>query len=283
MSRYDAIAEWYDEVSSRWAASGPDGSASWLTRLLGPGQGWCLDLACGGGRHAAAIEGTSRRVVELELSAGQLRVGRRRGLQHLVRADVTRLPVSDASVGAVVLAYVHTDVDDVAPVFAEVERVLWPGGRLVFLGVHPCFVGHSWSTGRRRSSCTPATTRGLAARRAALLPGRAGPPRRGAAGSAGGAAQRAAGRRAAAGPGGGVRQPPRPGPRAARPRPGGLQASLCTPTTMMPPTPESPGTPAACAGHVSDYGAVGDVGSGGSTRRCWYASATSCARSRAPS
>jgi ubiquinone/menaquinone biosynthesis C-methylase UbiE len=164
MSRYDAIAEWYDEVSSRWAASGPDGSASWLTRLLGPGQGWCLDLACGGGRHAAAIEGTSRRVVELELSAGQLRVGRRRGLQHLVRADVTRLPVSDASVGAVVLAYVHTDVDDVAPVFAEVERVLWPGGRLVFLGVHPCFVGHSWSTGRRRSSCTPATTRGLAAR-----------------------------------------------------------------------------------------------------------------------
>jgi hypothetical protein len=70
MSRYDAIAEWYDEVSSRWAASGPDGSASWLTRLLGPGQGWCLDLACGGGRHAAAIEGTSRRVVELELSAG---------------------------------------------------------------------------------------------------------------------------------------------------------------------------------------------------------------------
>ena len=142
MSRYDAIAEWYDEVSSRWAGSGPDGSASWLTRLLGPGQGWCLDLACGGGRHAAAIEGTSRRLVELELSAGQLRVGRRRGLQHLVRADVTRLPVSDASVGAVVLAYVHTDVDDVAPVFAQVERVLWPGGRLVFLGVHPCFVGH---------------------------------------------------------------------------------------------------------------------------------------------
>jgi hypothetical protein len=41
-----------------------------------------------------------------------------------------------------VLAYVHTDVDDVAPVFAEVARVLRPAGRLVFLGVHPCFVGH---------------------------------------------------------------------------------------------------------------------------------------------
>jgi SAM-dependent methyltransferase len=142
MSRYDAIAEWYDEVSSRWAGPEPDSSASWLTRLLGPGEGWCLDLACGGGRHAAAIEATGRTVVGLDVSAGQLRVARRRRLPHLVRADVTRLPVADAVVGAAVLAYIHTDVDDVAPVFAEVERVLWPGGRLVFLGVHPCFVGH---------------------------------------------------------------------------------------------------------------------------------------------
>jgi SAM-dependent methyltransferase len=88
------------------------------------------------------IEGTGRRVVELELSAGQLRVARRRGLQHLVRADMTRRPVRGALAGVVVLASVHTNVDDVAPVFAQVERVLWPGGRLVFLGVHPCFVGH---------------------------------------------------------------------------------------------------------------------------------------------
>jgi ubiquinone/menaquinone biosynthesis C-methylase UbiE len=88
------------------------------------------------------IEGTGRRVMDLELSAGQLQVARRRGLQHLVRADVTRRPVRGASAGVVVLAYVHTNVDDVAPAFAQVERVLWPGGRLVFLGVHRCFVGH---------------------------------------------------------------------------------------------------------------------------------------------
>jgi SAM-dependent methyltransferase len=142
MSRYDAIAEWYDQVSSRWAGPEPDSSASWLTRLLGHGQGWCLDVACGGGRHGAAIQATGRTVVGLDVSAGQLRVARRRRLPHLVRADVTRLPVADAAVGAAVLAYVHTDVDDIAPVFDEVARVLQPGGRLVFLGVHPCFVGH---------------------------------------------------------------------------------------------------------------------------------------------
>lgn len=142
MGRYDAIAGWYDEVTSPWAGPDPDGSASWLTRLLGQGQGWCLDLACGGGRHAAAIQATGRTVLGLDLSAGQLAVARRRGLRRLVRADLTRLPLGDATVGAAVLAYAHTDVDDVAPVFAEAARVLWPGGRLVFLGIHPCFVGH---------------------------------------------------------------------------------------------------------------------------------------------
>jgi SAM-dependent methyltransferase len=142
MSRYDAIAEWYDEVSTPWAEAEPDGSALWLTRLLGYGQGWCLDLACGAGRHAAAIEATGRTVVGLELSAEQLRMARRRRLRHLVQADVARLPIGDSAVDAAVVAYLHTDIDDMAPVFAEVGRVLRPGGRLVFLGVHPCFVGH---------------------------------------------------------------------------------------------------------------------------------------------
>jgi ubiquinone/menaquinone biosynthesis C-methylase UbiE len=81
-----------------------DSSASWLTRLLGQGEGWCLDLACGGGRHAAAIEATGRTVVGLDLSAEQLRVARRRRLRHLVQADVTRLPVRDAAIGTAVLA-----------------------------------------------------------------------------------------------------------------------------------------------------------------------------------
>jgi hypothetical protein len=37
---------------------------------------------------------------------------------------------------------VHTDVDDMAPVFAEAVRVLRPGGLLAYVGTHPCFVGH---------------------------------------------------------------------------------------------------------------------------------------------
>ena len=59
-----------------------------------------------------------------------------------VRGDATRLPFADGSVPRAVVTLVHTDVDDYAPVLREVARVVVPGGEVVHLGVHPCFVGH---------------------------------------------------------------------------------------------------------------------------------------------
>lgn len=37
--------------------------------------------------------------------------------------------------------FFHTDVEDFAAVVDEVARCLRPGGRFVYLGLHPCFVG----------------------------------------------------------------------------------------------------------------------------------------------
>jgi SAM-dependent methyltransferase len=59
----------------------------------------------------------------------------------LVQADAARLPLADATVDAVVTAFIHSDVNDWASVLAEVGRVLRPGGRCVSIGIHPCFVG----------------------------------------------------------------------------------------------------------------------------------------------
>ena len=60
---------------------------------------------------------------------------------RLARADATRFPFQDASFDAVVTSLTHTDLDDVAPVFAEVARVLRAGGRFATIAVHPCFAG----------------------------------------------------------------------------------------------------------------------------------------------
>jgi len=138
--RYDGNAEWYDETFADYGR-GDLSSAAHLKRLLGDGQGWCLDIACGTGIHFDAIISTGRQVIGIDVSADQLRIARER-VTTLALADAVRLPFADESFETVTATYLHTDIDDMAPVFAEAGRVLQPGGRLVYVGVHPCFIGH---------------------------------------------------------------------------------------------------------------------------------------------
>ncbi len=137
--RYDGHAQWYEERFAGYA-QGELSSAGHLARLLGAGSGWCLDVGCGTGLHFDSVASTGRRVVGVDISVDQLSVAAGRSTT-IACADATLLPFADGSFEAVVATYLHTDVDDVAPVFAEIERVLRPAGRLVYLGTHPCFVG----------------------------------------------------------------------------------------------------------------------------------------------
>ena len=160
--RYDGIAEWY-------AQQIPDSRDrhDTIVRLLGPGEGLCLDLGCGPGQDLAAIAGTGRRPVGLELSGDQLRIARQSGSavlrqaqdtmssgpsagsgpstgsghEWLVQGDAECLPYADGVFPTVVALWVSTDIDDFASTVREVARVLQPGGRFVFYGVHPCFNG----------------------------------------------------------------------------------------------------------------------------------------------
>jgi SAM-dependent methyltransferase len=137
-ARYDGYADWYDTRFRRYGDR--DGSAGVLARLLGPGDSLCLDIGCGTGLHFAAVRELGYTVLGVDLSADQLRIAATRN-PWVVRADAGRLPLADAAVPVVVMTYTHTDVDDFAAVVGEAARVLRPGGRLVYLGPHPCFVG----------------------------------------------------------------------------------------------------------------------------------------------
>lgn len=140
-ARYDGHADWYEATFGFLGAE--TGSGGLVGRLLGPadqdGQ-ICLDVGCGTGLHFRATQARGYTVVGVDLSADQLRVAATRN-RRLVRADADRLPLRDASVAAVAMTFLHTDVDDFAATLGEVARVLSPGGRLVYLGVHPAYVG----------------------------------------------------------------------------------------------------------------------------------------------
>ncbi|HSC49555.1 MAG TPA: class I SAM-dependent methyltransferase [Gaiellaceae bacterium] len=111
-----------------------------VLRLLGEGPGRLLDVGCGGGAHAAELAAHGWSVTGIDVSAGQLELARARGVD-VVEADAEALPFEDASFDAAVSMFTHTDMGDFAAALREVTRVLRPGGRFVYLGVHPCFVG----------------------------------------------------------------------------------------------------------------------------------------------
>jgi ubiquinone/menaquinone biosynthesis C-methylase UbiE len=56
----------------------------------------------------------------------------------LVAADAAALPFADGSFDAVVSVLTHTGLDRPEAAFAEAARVLRQGGRLSYVGTHPC-------------------------------------------------------------------------------------------------------------------------------------------------
>jgi SAM-dependent methyltransferase len=136
---YDAHADWYDDYISVKAAAYTERAYRMLADLLGAGADACLDVCCGTGAHAEVLRGLGWTPMGIDLSRGQLRHAVRR--LPVALGDAGALPVADGSVSAAVCMLAHTDVPDYGAVLREVARVLRPGGRLVHLGVHPCFVG----------------------------------------------------------------------------------------------------------------------------------------------
>jgi ubiquinone/menaquinone biosynthesis C-methylase UbiE len=165
-ARYDGFAWWYDEhLAAPFRAAGDEA----LERLPGAGAGRCLDLCCGTGTHLEALCALGWRVTGVDISVDQLRIARQRaaGLPvELVQGDAERLPFDDELFDAVVSMFSHTDVDDFSAVLREAARVLRPEGVLVYVGLHPCFVGsHSVHPHQACRRSTPATARVAAAGR----------------------------------------------------------------------------------------------------------------------
>jgi SAM-dependent methyltransferase len=99
--------------------------------------GVALDAACGTGRHAAYLAEHGFRVIGVDSSPDMLEHARTKvpgGEFHV--GDLTDLPLPDDAVDLVVCSLALTHLPDLKPAFAELARVLRPGGHLVITDAH---------------------------------------------------------------------------------------------------------------------------------------------------
>jgi len=94
-----------------------------------------LDLGCGAGLFAAAIFSRAEAIIGVDLSPAMIEQARAKGVyRRLAAAELTEFVAAEAAESAdlAAAADVFVYIGDLAPVFAEVARVLRPGGLFAF-------------------------------------------------------------------------------------------------------------------------------------------------------
>jgi demethylmenaquinone methyltransferase / 2-methoxy-6-polyprenyl-1,4-benzoquinol methylase len=129
---FDTISPRYDLVN-RVMTFGMD--AGWRRRTvrelaLPPGSR-VFDLACGTGDLCRELAAAGHRPIGFDFSHGMLLAARTHA--PLVEADILRLPVRDESADGATCGFALRNVVSLGDLFAELARVLRPGGRIALL------------------------------------------------------------------------------------------------------------------------------------------------------
>lgn len=145
------------EVYARWRDSEIGSITERLERelildLVGDVSGLrVLDVGCGDGEFALELAMRGAIVTGIDASAAMIEAAKGRAKQH--NADITfqvamaeNLPFSAEQFDIVTAITILCFVDDAAPVFREIARVLRPGGRLV---IGELGKWSTWAAGRR--------------------------------------------------------------------------------------------------------------------------------------
>ena len=131
-SLFDSISGRYDLVN-RVMTFGMD--VGWRRRAVRqlrlPGGALVADLACGTGDLCRELSRDGYRAVGFDFSLGML--AKATTDVPLVQADVLRLPLADRSVDGATCGFALRNVVDLNAFFAEIARVVRPGGRISLL------------------------------------------------------------------------------------------------------------------------------------------------------
>lgn len=131
---FDTIAPRYDMVN-RIMTFGLD--VRWRNRTIRdlglPTGSVIADLACGTGDFCRSLEERGHKPIGFDLAFGMLAHARTGA--PLVHADALRLPLPDASIDGVTCGFALRNFVELDPFFAELARVVRPGGRIALLDV----------------------------------------------------------------------------------------------------------------------------------------------------
>ena len=134
---FDRIAPRYDRVNRILTFGGDQRWRRALVAHLGIGPGdRVLDLACGTGDFSGICRERGASVVGLDFSRGMLVAAAARDASSpWVEGDALRLPFADGGFSAAVSGFALRNFTDLPAVFAELARIIEPGGRLGLLEV----------------------------------------------------------------------------------------------------------------------------------------------------
>ncbi len=124
-----AYDRWFD---AGWGAYAFRSESKALLRSAGRVEGLrALDVGCGTGRMTEVLANEGASVVGIDMDAAMLAVAASRTSAPLILGDAGALPIRDASVDIAVAVTLCEFVEDTAAVFAELARVVRPGGRFI--------------------------------------------------------------------------------------------------------------------------------------------------------
>lgn len=140
-SMFDAIAPRYDMLNRLLTFSMDCRWRRRSVRELGlPAESLVFDLACGTGDLCRDLESAGYRAVGFDLSAGMLRAAQKyrdsgKLSAPMVLGDALCLPVPPESADGITCGFALRNVVDLDGLFAELARVVRPGGRVSLLEV----------------------------------------------------------------------------------------------------------------------------------------------------
>jgi demethylmenaquinone methyltransferase/2-methoxy-6-polyprenyl-1,4-benzoquinol methylase len=133
-SMFDAIAPRYDLVNRIMTFRLDVGWRRRTVRELGlPKGSTVVDVAAGTGDLCRELTAAGQRPIGIDLSFGMLAAARTDA--PLVQGDALRLPMPDASVDGATCGFALRNLAELPAFFAELARVVRPGGRIGLLEV----------------------------------------------------------------------------------------------------------------------------------------------------